>query len=123
MNLFDTIAVLLALTGVMGVTAHSVAQRTRDMGIRLALGATKQNLEWRILKNCLRTALVGTAIGTLVGFWASRVVSGYLFGVSLTDPITYATVMSVTVIACLLGGYVPVRRIGDIDPVVVLRVE
>jgi predicted permease len=116
-------ATLLAAIGIFGVTARSVALRTRELGIRVALGATGQGLVGMILRASMTTALAGTALGLLGALWVSRLLAGLLFGVEPTDPLTYVAVVSVLVGVCLCAGYLPTRRIASVDPVEVLRAE
>jgi ABC-type antimicrobial peptide transport system permease subunit len=120
---FGISATLLAAVGIFGVTARSVAQRTRELGIRVALGATGEGLIGMIVRGSLTTALIGTAAGLVGALWVSRLLAGFLFGVEPTDPLTYATAVTFLVGVCLLAAYFPTRRIATVDPVEVLKAE
>jgi len=123
MTVFGVTAALLAAAGVLGVTARAVAQRTREMGIRMALGARGRRLVGSTVLESLTSALAGTALGLLGAFWASRLLSRFLFGVAPSDPITYGAVGTLVIAVCLGASYVPARQIARVDPVRVMRVE
>jgi len=123
MMVFGLSAATLAAVGVFGATARAIAQRTREMGIRMALGARERGLVGRILWQSLSVGLLGTAAGLLGTFATARFISGFLFGVEAWDPLTYSVVASMLLLVCTGAGYVPARRIADIDPVDVLRAE
>jgi putative ABC transport system permease protein len=122
-GLFATLALVLAVVGVYGVTAYSVSQRTHEIGVRMALGAQKGH----VLKLVLRQGLLLTGAGVIPGILGAlaltRVMRGLLFGISPTDPATFAAVVSllfgVTAAAC----YVPARRATKVDPISALREE
>jgi len=120
---FGIAATLLAAVGIFGVTARGIALRTRELGIRVALGATGRSLVGMTLRGSLITALAGTAIGAIGALWASRLLVGFLFGVEPTDPLTYMIVVSLLGAVCLFAAYLPTRRIARVDPVDVLRAE
>ncbi|UCG87922.1 MAG: ABC transporter permease [Gemmatimonadota bacterium] len=123
MNVFGTMAALLAAAGVFGVTARSVALRTREMGIRMALGATGTGLVRTTVRGVLYVGVTGTAVGLLGALWTSRVLSRFLFGIEPSDPTTYGAVTVAIVIVCLLSSYAPARRITRVNPVEVLKAE
>jgi putative ABC transport system permease protein len=123
MGAFGILASALAAVGVFGVTARTVAQRTREMGIRMALGARESGVVTEILGGSLIAGLLGIAVGIVGALWASRLVSGFLFNIEPTDPTTYAVVVSLLLTLCLLASYLPARRIARVDPVDVLKVE
>jgi predicted permease len=120
---FGLSAFLLAAVGIFGVTGRNIALRKRELGVRVALGATEQGLVGVILRESLTTALVGTAVGLVVALWVSRLLAGFLFGVGPTDPLSYAVVVTLLVGVCLFAGYLPARRIAKVDPVEVLKAE
>jgi putative ABC transport system permease protein len=120
---FGISATLLAAVGIFGVTARSVALRKRELGIRVALGATGQGLVRMILKVSLTTALAGTALGLIGALWVSRLLAGFLFEVEPTDPRAYVMVVSLLVGVSLFAGYLPTRRVAGVDPVEVLKAE
>jgi predicted permease len=120
---FAITALLLATTGVFGVMAYSVSRRTREIGVRVALGAATGDVLSMILGQGLRTILIGVAIGMAGSLALTRSVESLLFGVSATDPLTFGAVTLVLVGAALLACYIPARRATKVDPMVALRSE
>jgi predicted permease len=120
---FALTALVLATTGVFGVTAHSVSRRTREIGVRVALGAASGDVSGLIVRQGLRTILAGVAVGALGALALTRSVRSLLFGVSATDPLTFVAVTLVLAAAALLACYVPARRATRVDPVQALRSE
>jgi predicted permease len=123
MGTFATLATLLAVVGIMGGTARQVARRTREVGIRKALGAEDGNLLGHQVREALATGVVGIGLGLLGALWTAPVLAAFLFGVETFDPITYASTAGLLLVACALAGYLPARRILSVDPVTVLREE
>jgi putative ABC transport system permease protein len=123
MNAFGLLATLLASAGVIGVTARSVSLRTREMGIRLALGARRPGLVKETVVESLVVGLCGTVVGLLGALWATRLLSGLLFGVQAWDPLTYGAVAVSVLVVCALASYAPARRISRVDPLKVLQAE
>jgi putative ABC transport system permease protein len=120
-GLFATVALILAAVGLYGVTAYSVAQRTRELGIRLALGAGPGDVLRTVLGQGARLVLVGIAIGTVVSLALTRMMASLLFGVGARDPITFAAVSVLLAAVSLVACYIPARRAMRVDPVVALR--
>ncbi len=118
---FGVLALLLATIGIYGVMAFSTAQRTRELGIRLALGAEPRDVLRLILRDGARLSAWGVGLGVAGALAASRAVSSMLFGISPTDPLTFAAVVGVLGSASLLACYIPARRATRVDPVVALR--
>jgi putative ABC transport system permease protein len=114
-------ALLLAVVGVYGVMAYSVVERTREIGIRLALGATRQVVCRQVLSEALRLTLAGLLVGGLAALGLTRFVESLLFGISSVDPVTYLAVAPVLAGAALLASYIPARRAMRVDPMAALR--
>jgi putative ABC transport system permease protein len=111
------------MTGVFGVMAYSVSRRTREIGVRVALGAATGDVLRMILGQGLRTIFIGVAIGITGSLALTRTVESLLFGVTATDPLTFGGVTLLLVGAALLACYIPARRATKIDPMVALRYE
>jgi predicted permease len=120
---FGGVALILATIGVYGVVSYSTAQRTYEMGVRMAFGATPGRLFGLVLGHSFRLALIGLALGMLVSVALSRSMNAFLYGVKATDPLTFAGVGSLLIAIALVAGYVPARRAATVDPLVALRHE
>ncbi len=123
LTFFGILALTLTAIGIYGVVAYSVAQRTREVGIRMALGAQKKDVLKMILAQGLALVAWGTALGLVACYWLSRLVSSQLYGVSAYDPATLGSVVVVLVVVALLAAYIPARRATKVDPLVALRYE
>jgi putative ABC transport system permease protein len=119
--LFGSVALLLALIGVHGVLSYSVAQRVPEMGIRMALGAERSSVTRAVVGEGLRLGLAGAALGLLGALAASRLLESLLFGVTATDPATYAVVLVAVLGAALLASFFPALRASRTDPLSALR--
>ncbi|MFW6039649.1 MAG: FtsX-like permease family protein, partial [Gemmatimonadota bacterium] len=109
---FSLMALLLAVIGVYGMVAYGVAQRTRELGLRMALGATTRQVAGMVVGEGLRPVLAGTLIGLAAAFGATRLISGLLYGVGATDPLTFALVPITLVAVAALAAWLPVHRAG-----------
>jgi ABC-type antimicrobial peptide transport system permease subunit len=120
---FAGTALLLAIAGLYGVMAYAVARRTAELGTRIALGATRSNVLHLVLRQGLVTAAIGVAIGIAGAIVLTRTLQSFLFGLSPTDPLTFAGVACLLILVALLACYIPARRAARIDPMVALRGE
>jgi predicted permease len=118
---FSAFALLLASLGIYAVISYSVNQRTQELGIRMALGASARDLQARILARTLGLAGLGMLIGITVSLILSRLLSGLLFGVTATDPVTFLAMFVILTTVAVIAGYVPARRASRIDPMAALR--
>lgn len=120
---FAGVALTLGVVGVYGVIAFLVSRRTREIGIRIALGAQRYEIVWLILKEGARFAALGITFGLAGAFVVTRWLSSELYGVSAVDPLTYTTVAAAMAVVTILACYVPARRAMRIDPMSALRYE
>jgi len=123
LGLFGAIALTLAMIGIYGVTAYGVAQRTREMGIRLALGAAPAALRRLVLGEGIRLSLVGLAGGMALALLGTRALRSQLYGIRGTEPATYLALSAILLVVALLATYLPARRATRVDPMVALRAE
>jgi len=120
---FGAMALLLASIGLYGTMSHAVARRTKELGIRLSLGATRAQVVRMVLRETAIVVGIGFAIGIPVALTAARGLSSVLFGVGFADPLTLAAVVGMIGAVALCAGYVPARRAASVDPIVALRQE
>jgi len=120
---FGSLALMLTAIGIYGLVAYSVAQRTREVGIRMALGARKSDVLKLILAKGLTLVAWGTGFGLIGCYWLSRLVSTQLYGIKPNDPATLVAVAAVLLVVALLASYIPARRATKVDPLVALREE
>lgn len=120
---FATLALVLGMVGIYGVLAFLVSKRTREIGIRIALGAQRADVRWLILKEGAKFAAVGIGLGLSGAFVVTRWLSSELYGVSASDPITYVGVALAMALISMLACYIPARRAMSIDPLIALRYE
>jgi predicted permease len=121
--LFGAIAAVLAGVGIYGVTARAVGQRTREVGIRVALGATSRAVVAMIVEQTLSGVAIGVAVGAMAAFVASRLLGPYLFGITAHDPLTYVSIFGFLATVSMLASWLPARRAGRVEPAIVLRGE
>jgi predicted permease len=120
---FAALALILACIGLYGVMAYRVARRTREIGIRIAVGARQQTVVWLMVRETLLLVIIGAAIGTLASLAANRYIADQLFGVTPRDPVAIVVALSVLGIVTMVAGYLPARQASRIDPVRALRAE
>jgi predicted permease len=120
-SVFALLGLFLAALGIYGVISYSVTQRTQEIGIRMALGATLARVQIDVIKTTVELALIGIAIGTIASFAVSQFIASLLFGTAPTDPITFLVMVLVLGAIALLAGYIPARRASRINPMVALR--
>jgi predicted permease len=120
---FGLLAILLASIGLYGVMAYNVARRTRDIGIRMALGAAPGDVRWQVLRETLVLVLIGIAIGVPAALAGTRLIRSLLFGLGFADPIVIVSAAALLALVAALAGFVPARRASRVDPMVALRYE
>ncbi len=118
---FAGLGLVLASLGIYGVIAYSVTQRTQEIGIRMALGATMQQVQMGVMGKTLKLAAVGIAVGTVIAFLVARTMAALLFGTGAADPVTYLGMIGLLALVAVVAGYIPARRAARIDPAVALR--
>ena len=123
LNWLSGLALLLAAVGIYGLLAYSVAQRTGEFGIRLALGASGADILKLVIGQGMRLVVIGLLAGLIASFTLTRLLEKLLFGVSTTDPLTFGLVALLLTAVALLACYVPARRATKVDPLIVLRAE
>jgi putative ABC transport system permease protein len=122
-GLFGVLALALACMGIYGVIAHSVARRTHEIGIRMAMGARRRDVVRMIVGQCLTLAIVGVLAGSALALGLSRVLKGSLYGVSAADPATFVFIAALWLAVAALAAWIPARRAARVDPLIALRCE
>jgi predicted permease len=123
LGVFAGVALILATIGIYGVMAYLVNQGTREIGIRMALGATQGNILSLVVRHGMALALSGVTIGLVAAFLLTRLIRSLLFGVQATDPVTFAEIASLLVLVALLASYIPAHRAARVDPLTSLRCD
>ena len=121
--IFAALALLLSAVGIFGVTSYTVSRRTREMAIRMALGAGRRQVLGLVLRQGLAVILVGVGFGLAAALGLSRVIAGYVYGIKATDPLTFGAASLLLVSVALLASYIPARRAMNVDPMTALRYE
>ena len=122
-GIFATVALILALTGIYAVMAYSVTERTREIGVRMALGAQPGAVMRMVLRQGLKLAGIGVVIGVAASLWLTKLIASMLYEVTATDPLTFAAITGLMVLVALLACFIPARRATKVDPMVALRYE
>jgi ABC-type antimicrobial peptide transport system permease subunit len=120
---FAACALALAAVGSYGVVSYATGERTYEIAVRMAVGATRREILALVLGSSLRLVLVGLALGVVAALALGRALSGFLYGVSATDPLTFGVVVGLLVLTALVAGYVPGRRAARTNPVRALRLD
>jgi putative ABC transport system permease protein len=123
LSAFAAVALFLAAVGLYGVVAYAVSQRTREIGLRMAIGAQRSDVLRMVVGGGMKLATVGVIVGILGALWLARYVASMLFGVTSLDPVSYTVTAAVLLTVCAIACYIPARRATTVDPLVALRTE
>jgi ABC-type antimicrobial peptide transport system permease subunit len=118
---FAAIALILASLGIYGVISYSVSQRTQEIGIRMALGASSSHVQLRVLRQAMTLALAGIVAGAVGAWITSRLLGSLLYGVSASDPVTFGAMVALLTVVAMAAAYFPARRAALVDPMTALR--
>jgi ABC-type transport system, involved in lipoprotein release, permease component len=121
--IFASLALVLACVGLYGVISYAAVQRTREIGIRMALGAQRKDVLQLVIKQGIAITLIGIIVGLFVALGVMRIVSGMLYQVTATDPVTFIGVAVLLIVVAVLACYLPAHRATKIDPLKALRYE
>jgi ABC-type antimicrobial peptide transport system permease subunit len=120
---FAGIALIIAALGIYGVISYTVSQRTRELGIRIALGAQRERVLRLVIRQGLALTMAGVAIGLVAAYALTRVIATLLFGVAPADPATFCGVAGIFLVIAWLASYLPARRAASVDPIIAMRAE
>jgi putative ABC transport system permease protein len=120
---FAAIALVIAALGIYGVISYAVSQRTRELGIRIALGAQRERVVRLVIGQGLTLTLVGIVIGVVGAYALTRLIASLLFGVTSADPLTFTVVAFLFMAVACLASYLPARRAAAVDPIIAMRAE
>jgi predicted permease len=123
MSVFGTAALLLAAIGIYGLMAYSVAQRTREIGIRMALGAEAEQVRRMVVFQGMRLAVIGVVVGLIAAFGLTRLMASFLFGVQARDPVVFIVMPALLTVVSIVAVWLPARRASAVNPLVALRYE
>jgi len=122
-SVFAALALCLACIGLYGVISYAVAQRTRELGVRIALGASRGRVVWLVGRQSARLVLSGVVVGLLAAYFATGLLSSLLYGVRPSDPGTFALVPAILAVVALLAAVIPAARAARVDPIIAMRSE
>ena len=120
---FGGLALLITVVGLYGLLSYSVAQRTQEIGIRMALGADRAQVMRMVLRQAFALLSIGIAVGLALAFWSSRLLHGFLYGTKQYDPWTLILVPAVLLVFGIVAAFIPARRAASVDPMQALRAE
>lgn len=123
LTLIAVLGLFLAMIGMYGILEYLVEQQTEEIGIRMALGAGSAGILRSVMGRCLRLTLVGIFLGGMGALILSRLLSGFLYGIKPTDPLTYMMTALILLLTAVLAHFMPARRASKVDPIVTLRCE
>ena len=123
LTIFASVALVLAAIGIFGVLSYAVAQRTREIGIRMALGAQERTVIGLVVREAMTLVILGVVCGTVAALFLSQTMTRMLFSVTPTDPATFASVATGLLAVALFASYLPARRATRVDPIIALRTE
>ena len=123
LSAFAVVALFLAAVGLYGVVAYAVSQRTREIGLRMAIGAQRGDVLRMVVGGGMKLATIGVVVGLVTALWLARYVASMLFGVTSLDPVSYGVTAAVLLTVSAIACYIPARRATTVDPLVALRAE
>ncbi len=123
LSIAAAVALALGLVGIYGAISYVVSQRTREIGVRIALGADRRDVSWMVLRQGMILTSIGVVVGLVAAVGLTRLMSSLLYGVEATDPVTFGVVVVVLVAVALIASYLPALRASRTDPLEALRFE